>query len=71
MTRYIDETQHPAVGQRLIGIAELDGDAAQFLFCQTIGVHASERMHQHGLAVIDVSGGADDHVAVISFEVMR
>src|SRR5205823_1817630 len=40
--------------------AELDGDAALLLLLQAVGVDAGERAHQRGLAVVDVSGGADD-----------
>ena len=40
--------------------AELDGDAALFFLFEPIGVDAGERAHQRGLAVIDVTGGADD-----------
>ena len=42
--------------------AEVDGDAAALFFFQTVGVDAGEGADQRGLAVIDVSGGADDDV---------
>ena len=41
--------------------AELDGDAALLLLLEPIGVDAGERAHQRRLAVVDVTGGADDH----------
>ena len=56
MARHIDEAER--VG---IGVAEIDGDAAPLLLGQAIGIDAGQRLHQRGLAVIDVAGGADDH----------
>ena len=47
--------------QRLVGVAEVDGDAARLLLRQAVGIHAGEGAHQGGLAVVDVAGGADDH----------
>ena len=44
-----------------IGVTEIDGDAAPLLLSQTVGVDAGQRLHQRRLAVIDVTGGADDH----------
>ena len=56
MARHIDEAER--IG---IGVAEIDGDAAPLLLGQAIGIDAGQRLHQRGLAVIDVTGGADDH----------
>ena len=50
----------PPSGQREVGEAELDGDAAAPLLGQPVGVDAGERLHQRRLAVVDVAGGADD-----------
>ena len=44
-----------AVGEFRPGKAQLDGDAAPFLFFETVAVYAGQRAHQRGLAVIDVS----------------
>src|SRR6185312_12046476 len=41
--------------------AEIDRDAARLLLRQPVGVHAGERLHERGLAVIDVPGRRDDH----------
>ena len=49
------------VRHRLVGEAEIDGDAARFLLLQPVGVDAGQRPHQRGLAVVDMAGGADDH----------
>ncbi len=40
--------------------ADVDGDAAALLFFETIGIDAGERFDQRGLAVVDVTCGADD-----------
>ncbi|KAG1433558.1 hypothetical protein G6F57_022060 [Rhizopus arrhizus] len=58
---HVNEAQHVAIGQRRIGIAEFDGNAARFLFLEPVGVDASQGAHQRGLAVVDMAGGADDH----------
>ncbi|HVN43829.1 MAG TPA: hypothetical protein VMT66_01160 [Steroidobacteraceae bacterium] len=61
MARHIDETEHVAVGERRVGVAELDRYPPCLLFRQTVRVDASERVHERGLAVIDVTCRADDH----------
>ncbi len=43
--------------------AQLDGDAALFLLLQAVRVRPGEGLHQRGLAVVDVAGGADDEMA--------
>ena len=68
--RHVDEAEHAAAGQRLVGIAEIDGDAARFFFLQAIGVHAGQCLDQRCLAVVDVTCGAHDHAAVL-FTVCR
>ena len=40
--------------------ADVDGNAAAFFFSQTVGVNAGERLHQPGLAVINVTRRAYD-----------
>ena len=56
----VDERDVDAVDD-LVGEAEVDGDAAGLLFLQPIGIGAGQRQDQRALAVIDVSGGADDY----------
>src|SRR5204862_6730852 len=58
---HVDEAEHAAVRERRVGVTELDRDATPLLLLEAIGVHAGERSHQRGLAVIDVAGRADDH----------
>jgi hypothetical protein len=41
--------------------AEIDGDAARFLFLQPIGIGAGEREHERAFAVVDVACCADDY----------
>jgi hypothetical protein len=56
---------HPgnrSIGQGEVGEAQLEGDAPPLLLRQPVGVDAGEGLHQRGLAVVDVPGGADDHV---------
>ena len=61
--RHVDEAEHGAVRRRQIGEAEIDGNAARFLFLQPVGIDAGQRAHQRGLAVVDMAGGSDDHDA--------
>ena len=58
---HVDEPEHSAIRRRQIGEAEVDGDAARLFFLEAIGVDPGERVHQGGLAMIDMAGGADDH----------
>ena len=52
-----------SAGRQLqVGEADVDGDAAAFLFFQAVGIDAREGLHQGGFAVVDVAGGPDDDV---------
>jgi len=62
MSGHIDHAGAAAVGQVEVGEAQIDRDAALFLFLQAIGVVPGERLDQRGLAVIDMTRGADDRV---------
>src|ERR1700681_927021 len=57
----VDIPQHGAVIEPRVRVTEFDGDAARLFFRLAIGIDASQRAYQRGLAVIDVPGGADDH----------
>jgi hypothetical protein len=59
---YESKTQLFSAGssQLKMGKAEINGDAAALFFFQAIGVNARERFDQRGLAMVDVSGGAED-----------
>ena len=58
---HVNDAQHLPIGQRQVGVAQLDGDAALLLLFEPVGVGAGQRAHQGGFAVVDVPGGADDH----------
>ena len=59
VTGDVDHAQMPAAGQRQLGEAQLDADAALLLLFEPVGVAAGEGLDQGGLAVVDVSGGAE------------
>ena len=46
-----------------MGEAKLDGDAALFFLRETVRVGAGEGLDEGGLAVVDMTCGADDVVA--------
>ena len=60
MSRHVDECSGTPIAQSQLREAERDGDAAFLLFGQSVEVHARERAHEGGLAVVDVSGSSDD-----------
>jgi len=66
VTGDIDETDSD-LAQIEIGKSNIDRDAAALLFRQTISVDAGEGAHQRGLAVIDVSGRANNDRFHIEF----
>jgi hypothetical protein len=57
---HIDDADAVAAGEVEIGEAQLDGDAALLLLLEPVGVDAGQGPDQAGLAVVDVSGGAED-----------
>ena len=64
VTGDIDETHAncAAIGGGKVEMREtdVDGDAAAFFFFEAVGIHASQGFDERCLAMIDVSGGADD-----------
>ena len=66
VTGYVDKPQYPPVGLRPVGVAQIDCHPARFLFRQAIGVDAGYRLQQRGFAVINVSGGGNNHLSNIS-----
>ena len=60
----IDEAQANSAaiggGEFEVGKADVDGDAAPLFFFEAVGIDAGQGFHQRRLAVIDMSGGADD-----------
>ena len=57
---HVNKSQRQLIGFE-VGEAEIDCQAAAFLFSQAIGVFASQCMHQTGFTVIHVAGKGDDH----------
>ena len=69
----VDEAEAQGGGELEVGEAEVDGDAAALFLFEAVGVDAGEGFDERGLAVIDVSGGADDdvlHAACYSLKVL-
>ena len=56
---HVDDRHAPAGRQVEPGVAELDRDSPRPLLRQPIGVRTGERVDQGGLAVIDVTSGAE------------
>ncbi len=63
MAGNVDKAEFGAVGQRRIGKAEINRQPAPLLLGQAVGVDPGQRLHQRGLAVIDMAGGGEDHAA--------
>ena len=59
----VDDAGAGAVGQCEVGEAEIDRNPALLFLLEAVGVLPGERLDQRGLAVIDMSGGADDGVS--------
>ena len=69
----IHESQKERRRQLEMRKPKIDGDAAALFFLQAVGVDACQSLHQRGLAVIDMSRGADNdvlHAACYSVEVL-
>ena len=59
MAGNVDDARLDAAGQCERSKTEIDGDAAALLFFPPIGINPGERLHQRGLAVVDMSRGTD------------
>ena len=44
------------------GKAQVNGDAAAFLFFEPVGIGAGQRLDKGGLAVVNVASGADNNM---------
>ena len=69
VTGHVDDADLQ-VGDAAGGIAQVDRHAPFFLLLQAVGLAAGQRLHQRGLAVVDVPGGAQgdvQHAAVRPF----
>src|SRR5258708_36875723 len=61
VARHIDQTEHVAVFERHVRIAQFDRNAARLFFLETIRVDARQRSHQTRFAVVDMPGRTYDH----------
>ena len=57
---HVDDADLFAARQLQPGEAEVDGHAPVLLLLQAVRVDAGQGVHERGLAVVDVAGGADD-----------
>ena len=62
MAGNVDEPDDFARGRMRVGESEVYGDAARLLLGQPIRIDTGECLDERGLAVVDVPGGADDHL---------
>jgi hypothetical protein len=62
VARHIDDAQAQPGGQGQRGEAQFDRDASLLLLFQSVRVDPGEGPHEGGLAVIDMSRGAEDDV---------
>src|SRR5262245_28661249 len=62
VTGNVDDPGASAIGQGEIRESEIDRDAALLFLLQAVGILARERLDQSGLAMIDMTGGADNRV---------
>ncbi|MBK8232723.1 MAG: hypothetical protein IPK72_19605 [Candidatus Eisenbacteria bacterium] len=63
VARDVDHPTLPAGGKFDRGEAKLDRDPALLLFLEAVGVDPRQHLDEEGLAVVDVSGGAEDRGA--------
>jgi len=60
VTGHVDDPDRAPVRQLEAREAEVDRHPALDFLLEAVGIDACERLHERRLAVIDVSGGADD-----------
>ena len=63
VTRHVDDADIGTIRRLHIRKAQFDRDAALLFLFQSVRVDARQGFDQAGLAVIHVSGGADDNVS--------
>ncbi len=71
MTGDIDNPQTMAAGEVKIGKAQLNRDAALFLFLEPVGFNTGQGPDQTGLAMINMACGAEDNFTHRNSEVRR
>ena len=60
MPRNVHDPAVHVTGQAEMGEAQVDRNAALLFLLQPVGVGPGEKLDERGLAVVDVTGGADD-----------
>ena len=60
--RNVHERQHALGRQLQIGETEIDRDASFLLLLEPVGMDPGQRLNERALAVVDVSGGAENEV---------
>ena len=66
MPGHVDKAQYATIRLRPVGVAEVNRHTAGFLFRQAVGVNAGDRLQQGGFAVVNVTGGGNNHFNNIS-----
>ena len=61
VTGHVNDAHAPHALHVEVREAEINGHAAALFLRQPVGVHAGQAVDERGLAVVNVSGGADDH----------
>ena len=62
---HVDQSEMKFIDVEM-GEAQVDGNAAGLFFGKAVGVDAGQLLHQARLAVVDVPGGADDHMLALA-----
>ena len=61
MTGHVDKTDDSAVTRGKVGISQINGQSALFLFSERVGIDTRESLDQRCFAVIEVTGGCNNH----------
>ena len=61
MSGNVDEADDPPVGPLRICKPEIDAEAAALFLGQAVRIDPRQRLDQRGFAMIDVTGGTDEH----------
>ena len=55
---HVDHAQRVAIGQRHIGVAQLNRYATRLFFFQAVGLYAGQGAHQGGFAMVNMASGS-------------
>ena len=62
MAGHIHNSRLKPVVEIQVGKAQLNGNAPLLLLRQAVGVNAGQRLDQHGLSVVHMASGSDNHM---------